>query len=102
MEGESSFSALAPPVFDGDNYQMWIVRMETYLETLDLLEAIEEDYEVSPLPANPTIAQIKVHKEKKNKKIKGKSLPICSCISDDLHANNIPQNSKGNLGLPQG
>ena len=68
MEGESSFSALAPPVFDGDNYQMWIVRMETYLEALDLLEAIEEDYEVSPLPANPTIAQIKVHKGKKKKK----------------------------------
>ena len=36
MEGESSFSAVAPPVFDGDNYQMWAVRMETYLEALDL------------------------------------------------------------------
>ena len=44
--GESSFSAVAPPVFDGDNYQMWAVRMETYLEALDLWEAIEEDYEV--------------------------------------------------------
>jgi len=81
---------------------MWAVRMETYLEALDLWEAVEEDYEVPPLPANPTVAQIKAQKEKKKQKIKGKSLPICSCISNDLHTNNVPQNSKGNLGLPQG
>ena len=61
MEGESSFLNVALPVFDGDNYQMWAVRMETYLEALDLWEAIEEDYEVPPLPANPDVAQIKVH-----------------------------------------
>ena len=94
MGEESSFSVVAPPVFDGDNYQMWAVHMKTYLEALDLWEAIEEDYEVPSLPANPTVAQIK-----------GKSLPIlpiCSCISKDLHANNVPRNSKGNLGLPQG
>ncbi|XP_022932242.1 uncharacterized protein LOC111438605 [Cucurbita moschata] len=54
MGGESSFSTVAPPVFDGDNYQIWVVRMETYLEALDLWEAIEEDYEVPPLPTNPT------------------------------------------------
>ena len=36
MEGESSFSVIAPSVFDGDSYQMWAVRMETYLEALDL------------------------------------------------------------------
>ena len=39
---------------------------------------------------------------KEDEKIKGKSLPICRCISNDLHANNVPQNSKGNLGLSQG
>jgi len=71
--GESSFSAVAPPVFDGDNYQMWAVRMETYLEALDLWEAIEEDYEVPPLPANPTVAQIKLQKEKKTRKSKAKA-----------------------------
>ena len=73
MEGESSFSVIAPSVFDGDSYQMWAVRMETYLEALDLWEAIEEDYEVPPLPANPTVAQIKVQKEKKIRKSKAKA-----------------------------
>ncbi|RDX96875.1 hypothetical protein CR513_20419, partial [Mucuna pruriens] len=48
--------------------------MEAYLETLDLWEAIEEDYEVLPLPDNPTMAQIKNHKEKKNPKSKGKTM----------------------------
>ncbi|XP_016755167.2 uncharacterized protein [Gossypium hirsutum] len=73
MEGGSNFSVVAPPVFDGDNYQMWAVRMETYLEALDLWEPIEEDYEVPPLPANPTVAQIKAQKEKKTRKSKAKA-----------------------------
>ena len=81
---------------------MWAVRMETYLEVLDMWEAIEEDYEVPPLPTNPTIAQIKAQKKKTTKKIKDKSLLICSSISNDLHANNVSQDSKGNLKLSQG
>jgi hypothetical protein len=32
--------------------------METYLDALDLWEAVEDDYEVHPLPTNPTVAQI--------------------------------------------
>ncbi|OIT29632.1 protein trichome birefringence-like 35, partial [Nicotiana attenuata] len=68
-----SFSQLAPPVFDGQNYQLWAVRMETYLEALDLWEAVEEDYDVLPLPNNPTMAQIKSHKEKKTRKSKAKA-----------------------------
>ncbi|XP_019257121.1 PREDICTED: uncharacterized protein LOC109235461 [Nicotiana attenuata] len=73
METEMSFSQLAPPVFDGENYQLWAVRMETYLEALDLWEAVEEDYDVLPLPNNPTVAQIKSHKEKKTRKSKAKA-----------------------------
>nr|KYP52898.1 hypothetical protein KK1_025097 [Cajanus cajan] len=47
--------------------------MEAYLEALDLWEAIEEDYEVLPLPDNPTVAQIRSHKERKIRKAKAKS-----------------------------
>jgi hypothetical protein len=42
--------------------------METYLEALDLWEAIEEDYDVPPLPNNPIMTHIKVHKNRKTKK----------------------------------
>ena len=52
---------------------MWAIHMETYLEALDLWEAVEEDYEVPPLPANPTVAQIKAQKEKKTRKSKAKA-----------------------------
>ncbi|KAH9805142.1 hypothetical protein KPL71_002337 [Citrus sinensis] len=73
MEAEASFSAIAPTVFDGNNYQLWAVRMKTYLEALDLWEAVEEDYEFPALPNNPTMAQIKAHKEKKTKKSRAKA-----------------------------
>ena len=55
MDAKSSFSAIALPVFYGDNYKIWVVRVETYLEALDLWEAMEEDYKITPLPDNPTM-----------------------------------------------
>lgn len=47
--------------------------MQAYLEAYDLWEAVEEDYEVLPLSGNPTMAQIKTHKERKMTKSKAKS-----------------------------
>ncbi|XLS84610.1 hypothetical protein HN51_034776 [Arachis hypogaea] len=79
MEGEASLSQIAPPTFDGENYDLWAVKMESYLEALDLWEAVEEDYEISPLPNNPTMAQIKLHKEKKTRKAKARS-----CLFTDV------------------
>jgi len=37
------------------------------------LEVVKEDYEVLPLPANPTIAQIKNQKERKARKSKARA-----------------------------
>ena len=47
---EIPFTALAPPVFKGEGYQVWAARMEAHLEANDLWEAVEEDYEILPLP----------------------------------------------------
>ena len=69
---EASFTA-APPVFNGENYQTWAVRMTVHLQALDVWEAIEEDYEISPFGANPIVAQMKNHKEKKTRKAKAKA-----------------------------
>ncbi|XP_048133110.1 uncharacterized protein LOC125314578 [Rhodamnia argentea] len=82
MEAEASFSSIAPPVFDRDNYQIWAVRMETYLDALDLWEAVEEDYEIPALPHNPTMAQIKAQKEKKTKKSKAKACLFAAVSSN--------------------
>ncbi|XP_017438417.1 uncharacterized protein LOC108344493 [Vigna angularis] len=73
MDSETSFSQATLPIFNRENYDLWAVKMEAYLEALDLWEAIEEDYEILPLPDNPTVAQIKNHKEKKTQKAKAKS-----------------------------
>ena len=85
MDDESGFSKVAPPLFDGNNYDIWAVKMEAYLEALDVWEAIEEDYEVPPLPNNPTMAQLKFHKEKKKKEGKGKIMSFCWCFRNSFH-----------------
>ncbi|XP_047251582.1 uncharacterized protein LOC124886699 [Capsicum annuum] len=72
MNSENNFSQITPSVFDGENYHLWAVRMETYLEASDLWEAVQEDYDVVLLPDNPTVAQIKNQKEKKTRKSKVK------------------------------
>lgn len=83
MEIETTFSHVAPPIFDGDNYQAWAVRMTVHLEALDLWEAIEEDYDVPPLPANPTMTQLKTHKERKTRKSKAKAY-LFSAVSSTI------------------
>ena len=73
MEVETCFSHMSSPIFDGENYQLWAVKMETYLDVVDLWEAIEEDYEMHHLPNNPIVVQIKNHKERKSRKSKAKA-----------------------------
>lgn len=57
-------------MFDDNNYKVWAIRMAVHLDALGLWEAMEDDFEVPALPVNPTIAQLKNHKEKKTKKSK--------------------------------
>lgn len=80
METKTNISHVALPIFDGENYDMWTVRMESYLEALDVWEAIEEDYDVPSLPNNLTMAQLKYHKERKTRKAKAKSV-LFLCVS---------------------
>ncbi|KAH9665623.1 hypothetical protein KPL70_020385 [Citrus sinensis] len=73
MNSENPFTVIAPPVFDGTNYQAWAVRMEAYLDANDPWEAIEQIYEVPPLLDNPTLAQIRNQKDMKQGKSKAKA-----------------------------
>ncbi|XP_075507299.1 uncharacterized protein LOC142544102 [Primulina tabacum] len=96
METETSFSHIAPPIFDGDNYQVWAIKMTTYLEALDLWEAIEEDYDVQPLPENPTMTQLRIHKERKTKKSKAKAC-LFSAISSTIFTRIMSLESAKNI-----
>ncbi|XP_030520188.2 uncharacterized protein LOC115733700 [Rhodamnia argentea] len=64
---------MAIPVFTRENYQAWAVKMTAFLEGHDLWEVVENDYEIAPLPNNPTLNQIKFHKERTTRKAKAKS-----------------------------
>ncbi|XP_052204424.1 uncharacterized protein LOC127809556 [Diospyros lotus] len=70
MEAESSHGMPATPIFGGDNYLVWAIKMEVHLKAQDLWEATEQDYEVANLLVNPTMNQIKIHKERKTRKAK--------------------------------
>ncbi|XP_010530393.1 PREDICTED: uncharacterized protein LOC104806972 [Tarenaya hassleriana] len=69
----ATFQTQKPPVFNGEGYQIWSVRMKAFLEGTDLWEPVEEDYEIPPLGANPTVTQMRNHKERVTKKAKAKS-----------------------------
>ena len=66
----SSISLLAPQIFVGENYQIWSVKMQTYLEAFDHWEVVAEDEPIAPLPANPTLAQIRAHTNERPKSLK--------------------------------
>ncbi|CAJ2644827.1 unnamed protein product [Trifolium pratense] len=72
------FSKVAPPIFDGEDYDLWAVRMEAFLDALDLSETVEDDYDVSSLPKYPTAEQMKTHKERKTKRAKAKTCLFAS------------------------
>ncbi|RVX09275.1 hypothetical protein CK203_015401 [Vitis vinifera] len=57
--------------------------MTVHLEALDLWEAVEEDYDVPPLPTNPTMTQLKTHKERKTRKSKAKAY-LFSAVSSTI------------------
>ncbi|KAG8492199.1 hypothetical protein CXB51_009896 [Gossypium anomalum] len=50
----ASFSPAAPPVFTGEGFHIWLVKMRTYLQAFDLWEVVNSDAEPAPLRANPT------------------------------------------------
>ncbi|XVF53096.1 hypothetical protein PTKIN_Ptkin05aG0072200 [Pterospermum kingtungense] len=76
-----SFSPLPPPVFAGENYPIWEVKMKTYLKAFDLWEVVETGREPKPLRGNPTVAQMKHYSEEATKKHKALSY-IQSAVSD--------------------
>ncbi|XP_060669382.1 uncharacterized protein LOC132800216 [Ziziphus jujuba] len=42
----SHFSTASPPMFDGNNYPVWAIKMRSYLQAYDLWELVEVDYEM--------------------------------------------------------
>ncbi|KAJ8900434.1 hypothetical protein K2173_025211 [Erythroxylum novogranatense] len=62
--------------------------MQTYLQSFDLWDVVENDSEVPPLPPHPTTAQLKSHSEEKAKKFKAKTC-LYSSVSEVIFTNII-------------
>ncbi|KAK5843163.1 hypothetical protein PVK06_005606 [Gossypium arboreum] len=77
----SGFSPAAPPIFNGEGYHIWVVKMKTYLQALDLWEVVNLDVELVPLRVNPTVAQIRQHADERTKRHKAMSC-IQNCVLD--------------------
>ncbi|XP_051140014.1 uncharacterized protein LOC127257620 [Andrographis paniculata] len=83
MDSEVTFTARAPLVFNGEGYQILAAHIQAHLESNDLWEVVEEDYEVPQLPENPTMAQIRNHTQKKTRKSKAKAT-LFSAVSQEI------------------
>ncbi|EOY32548.1 Uncharacterized protein TCM_040529 [Theobroma cacao] len=79
----SNYSIAAPPVFNGNNYPMWAVKMKAYLKAFDLWEVVEVGGDPPTRQANPTIAQIKQYNEEVAKRFKALSC-IHSAVTDAI------------------
>ena len=78
----ASFSPKTP-LFTGQNFGVWAVKMETYLKALDLWEIVESDRQPTPLGNNPIIAQMKFFNEEKAKRFKALSC-LHNVVSEDI------------------
>ncbi|XP_039145724.1 uncharacterized protein LOC120282960 [Dioscorea cayenensis subsp. rotundata] len=80
--GDSSSFVSKDPVFSGQNYSAWEVKMKAYLKAYDLWDAIEKDDDVDILLEHPTAAQKKSHVEATTKKYKALTV-IHSAVSEE-------------------
>ena len=74
------------PQFSGKHFQIWEVKMRQCLKSFGLWDYVNEDKQVPPLRANPTIAQMKQHEEETLKKEKAVSC-LHAALVDDVFTN---------------
>jgi len=71
------------PVFTGQNYGVWAVKIETYLKAFNLWEIVESDRQPILLGNNPTIAQMKFFNEEKAKRFKALTC-LHNAVSEEI------------------
>ena len=69
----SSCSLPTPRVLSRENYQIWVVKMKTYLSAFDLWDVVEQEKEPPHMPTNPIVSQMKNYSEEKAKRLKLKA-----------------------------
>ncbi|XP_038680189.1 uncharacterized protein LOC119981203 [Tripterygium wilfordii] len=79
----SNSSLPAPPVFKGEGYDFWVVRMEALLNAHDLWNSVEKGYELVELADDATVAQIKAQKDSQTRNFKALSY-IHAAVTEEI------------------
>ncbi|GKV26929.1 hypothetical protein SLEP1_g36142 [Rubroshorea leprosula] len=61
MSSNNHGSSLSNPPFTGEDYNVWAIKMKTFLRGNDVWESIERGFNPPRLPQNPSLDQIKNH-----------------------------------------
>ena len=85
MTPSSNISSVIP-VFNGEHYHIWAVKMRFYLRSQGLWNVVMSEADPPPLGANPTVAQMKAYEEEKLKKDKAITC-LHSGLVDHIHQN---------------
>ncbi|XP_031259650.1 uncharacterized protein LOC116117766 [Pistacia vera] len=59
----SSSSSMSPPVYNGELYHLWAIKMKADMRGLGLWQYKEEEKQPPPLGPNPTLNQLRLHEE---------------------------------------
>ncbi|KAF7810414.1 Retrovirus-related Pol polyprotein from transposon TNT 1-94 [Senna tora] len=76
----SNLATILPPSFNGEKYQIWVVKMKAHLQGLGLWQWVKGERELPALGNNPTLTQIRAREEEEAKAPRALSI-IHSAIS---------------------
>ncbi|XP_031258912.1 uncharacterized protein LOC116117020 [Pistacia vera] len=76
-------ASLSPPIFNGEQYHVWAVKIKTYLRGHSLWQYVEEERQIPQLRANPTLNQIRIHEKEVAKAPRALSC-IHSVVTDQV------------------
>jgi transposase InsO family protein len=62
-----NWNSVQPPIFSGENYEFWSIKMKTLFTSLELWDMVETEFEDPESTENFTVAQMKEFKEKRSK-----------------------------------
>ncbi|XP_031271789.1 uncharacterized protein LOC116130178 [Pistacia vera] len=60
-------ASLTPPIFNGEQYHMWTVKLKTFLRGKVLWQYVKENKQPPALGPNPALNQIRLHEEEATK-----------------------------------
>ncbi|GKV20591.1 hypothetical protein SLEP1_g30690 [Rubroshorea leprosula] len=83
MSSNNSSTLSNPPMFTGENYSVWAIKMKAFLKGNGVWESVEDGFHPPMLPNNPTVDQMKQHVDYVQASYKALSY-IHSVVIDDI------------------